>query len=168
MTDVLLVASGAAVVFAIGWDIGLTLLHPAARGPISYVCNRSAWSLVRASSRSRRTLAFAGPVAMFTNMVTWVLGLWIGHALIYTSGMAFDDALYASGEALTTVGFGSVNFDPEWLRYVAIAEAAGGLGTFTAVIAYVLSVYPLLTQVRAAALFAGLTVDAGDLDQVPA
>ena len=165
MADVLLVAAGAAVVIAIGWDIALTLLHPGARGPISYVCNRSAWSAVRALSRTERTLSFAGPVAMWASMIVWVLGLWVGHALVYMSAMSVGDALYTSGEALTTVGFGRVEFDPEWLRYVAVAEAAGGLGTFTAVIAYVLSVYPLLSQVRASALFAGLTVQAGDTDQ---
>lgn len=167
MPDVLLIAAGAAVVITIGWDIAVTLLHPSARGPVSYVCNRSAWNAVRALSRSPRSLSFAGPAAMWANMIAWVLGLWLGHALIYLSAMSFGDALYTSGEALTTVGFGQIEFDPEWLRYVAVVEAAGGLGTFTAVIAYVLSVYPLVTQVRATSLFAGLTVRAGDLDQVP-
>ena len=167
MTDVLLVAAGGAVILVIGWDIALTLLHPAARGPVSYVCNRSAWGAVRGLSHSRRVLAFAGPVAMFVNMIVWVAGLWIGHELIYLAYMDIGDAFYTSGEALTTVGFGKTHFDPGWLRYVAVVEAAGGLGTFTAVIAYVLSVYPLLSQVRAASLFAGLTVEAGDLDQAP-
>ena len=167
MADVLLVATGAAVVIAIGWDIALTLLHPGARGPISYACNRSAWSAVRSSSRSARILSFAGPFAMWANMVVWVLGLWFGHALIFMSAMDVGDALYTSGEALTTVGFGRVDFDPEWLRYVAVVEAAGGLGTFTAVIAYVLSVYPLLSQVRATALFSGLAIRAGAIDQAP-
>jgi hypothetical protein len=167
MGDVVLIAAGGAVVIAIGWDIALTLLHPSARGPISYVCNRSAWNAVRALSRSHRSLSFAGPAAMWASMITWVFGLWFGHALIYASAMSLGDALYTSGEALTTVGFGQIEFDPEWLRYVAIAEAAGGLGTFTAVIAYVLSVYPLVSRVRASSLFAGLTVQAGDLAQTP-
>ena len=167
MPDVLLIAAGAAVVITIGWDIALTLLHPSARGPISYVCNRSAWNAVRALSRGSRSLSFAGPTAIWANMVAWVLGLWLGHALIYLSAMDLGDALYTSGEALTTVGFGQIEFDPEWLRYVAVAEAAGGLGTFTAVIAYVLSVYPLVSHVRASSLFAGLTVQAGDLAQTP-
>lgn len=167
MVDVLLVAAGAGMVCVIGWDIALTLLHPGARGPVSYVCNRGAWAAVRALSRTRRMLSYAGPVAMYVNMVAWVLGLWLGHTLIYLTAMDVGDALYASGEALTTVGFGRTKFDPEWLRYVAVVEAAGGLGTFTAVIAYVLSVYPLLSQVRAASLFTGLTVGAGNLDEAP-
>ena len=120
---------------------------------------------MRAVSRSRRVLSYAGPLAMAANMLLWVVGLWLGFALIYASGMDVDDALYTSGEALTTVGFGNVSFDPEWLRYVAVFEAAGGLGAFTAAIAYVLSVYPLVTAIRASALFASLSADAGDTSQ---
>lgn len=165
--DAALVAAGVALVLVIGWDIAVTLLHPGARGQISYAANRSAWSAIRGVSGNVRVLSYAGPVAMFANMAAWLLGLWLGHALIFMSGLDVGDALYRSGEALTTVGFGISEFDPERLRYVAVFEAAAGLGAFTAVIAYVLSVYPLLTEVRASALVAGLTVDAGTTD-VPA
>jgi len=165
--DALLVAAGAVVVGIVGWDIALTLLHPAARGPLGYRANRWAWRLVRALSRRWRILSYAGPLAIAANMLLWVVGLWLGVALVYASGMQFDDALYKSGEALTTVGFGDVEFEPEWLRYVAVFEAAGGLGAFTAAIAYVLSVYPLVTAIRASALFASLVADAGDTSQAP-
>lgn len=163
--DALLIAAGAIVVAAVGWDIALTLLHPAARGPLSDRVNRLAWRLVRATSRTRRTLSYAGPLAIGANMLMWVLGLWLGFALIYASEFGLGEAVYKSGEALTTVGFGDVGFDPEWLRYVAVVEAAGGFGAFTAAIAYVLSVYPLVTAIRASALFASLTADAGDTSQ---
>lgn len=164
--DVALIAAGALIVAVVGWDIALTLLHPAARGPLGERANRAAWGLVRAISRSRRLLSYAGPLAMAANMVLWLLGLWLGFALIYASGMDAGDAAYKSGEALTTVGFGDVAFDPEWLRYIGVVEAAGGLGAFTAAIAYVLSVYPLVTQIRATALFAQLSAEAGDTGQV--
>ena len=98
-------------------------------------------------------------------MLMWVVGLWLGFALVYASEFSFGDALYKSGEALTTAGFGDLGFDPEWLRYVAVLEAAGGFGAFTAAIAYVLSVYPLVTAIRASALFASLTAEAGDTTQ---
>lgn len=164
--DPLLVAAGALVVAVVGWDIALTLLHPAARGPLGDRANRWAWRLVRAVSRSRRVLSYAGPLAIAANMLVWVSGLWVGFALVYASEMDLGEAVYKSGEALTTVGFGDVVFDPEWLRYVAVFEAAGGLGAFTAAIAYVLSVYPLVTAIRASALFASLSADAGDTTQV--
>jgi hypothetical protein len=98
-------------------------------------------------------------------MLMWVVGLWLGFALVYASEFDFADAAYKSGEALTTVGFGDIDFEPEWLRYVAVLEAAGGLGAFTAAIAYVLSVYPLVTAIRASALFASLVAEAGDTSQ---
>ena len=163
--DVVLIAAGALIVALVGWDIALTLLHPAARGPLGNRANRWAWRLVRAASRSRRVLSYAGPLAIAANMLMWVFALWLGFALVYWSGMNFGDAAYKSGEALTTVGFGDVEFDPEWLRYVGVFEAAGGLGAFTAAIAYVLSVYPLVTAIRASALFASLTAEAGDTSQ---
>ena len=162
MPDALLVAGGALIIVAIGVDIAITLLHPAARGPLSYAVNRSAWGAVAGLSRGPRSLSYAGPVAMLANMLMWVFGLWLGHALVYASAMDFGDALYTSGEAISTVGFGNVTFDPEWLRYVAVLQAAGGFGVFTAAIAYVLSVYPLVTQIRAAALFADAVADSGD------
>jgi hypothetical protein len=161
----MLVAAGALVVTAVGWDIAVTLLHPAARGPLGDRVNRVAWGLVRATSRTPRTLSYAGPLAIAANMVMWVVGLWVGFALVYASEFDFGDAIYKSGEALTTVGFGDIDFEPEWLRYVAVIEAAGGLGVFTAAIAYVLSVYPLVTAIRASALFASLTAEAGDTSQ---
>ena len=165
--DALLVAAGALVVACVGWDIALTLLHPAARGPLGDRVNRAAWRLVRATSRTHRTLSYAGPLAIAANMLMWVVGLWFGFALVYASELDLGDAVYKSGEALTTVGFGDVGFEPEWLRYVAVIEAAGGLGAFTAAIAYVLSVYPLVTAIRASALFASLAAEAGDTSQAP-
>ena len=165
--DALLIVAGALVVAAVGLDIALTLLHPAARGPLGDRVNRLAWSLVRATSRTRRTLSYAGPLAIATNMLMWVAGLWLGFALVYASEFSYGDALYKSGEALTTVGFGDIGFEPEWLRYVAVLEAAGGFGAFTAAIAYVLSVYPLVTAIRASALFASLVAEAGDTSQAP-
>jgi len=161
-----LIGAGALIVALVGWDIALTLLHPAARGPLGVRANRWAWRLVRALSRSRRVLSYAGPLAIAANMLVWVVGLWLGFALVYTSGPGFGEAAYKSGEALTTVGYGDVPFDPEWLRYVAVFEAAGGLGAFTAAIAYVLSVYPLVTAIRASALFASLCAETGDTSQV--
>ena len=164
--DAVLIAGGALVVALVGGDIALTLLHPAARGPLGDRANRWAWRLVRAASHKPRVLSYAGPLAIAANMLMWVVGLWLGFALVYASAMDVGEALYKSGESLTTVGFGDVSFDPEWLRYVAVFEAAGGLGAFTAAIAYVLSVYPLVTEIRTTALFASLHADAGDTSQV--
>jgi len=149
------VAAGAILVGATSWDIALTVLHPGARGPISYRANRAAWALVRAMSvrlDSRRLLSFAGPLAMGVNVVLWVAVLWLGFALVYVPFEAVYDALYISGQSLTTVGFGDIVAEADALRAISAFESAAGLGAFTAAIAYVLSVYPLVTAIRASAL----------------
>lgn len=110
-------------------------------------------------------MSYAGPIVMLGQFLTWVLGLWIGFALVYVSDLnslhsggeisfdptTFVDALYLSGVTLTTVGFGDLVAETDALRLVTVAEAAGGLAVITAAITYLLSVYPLISQVRVAA-----------------
>lgn len=147
------VAAGAALVLLVAWDIGLTVLHPAARGPLSYAVNRAVWSAVRSLSLvvgGRRLLSFAGPLAMGSSVAAWVTGLWVGFALIYAP--FGPEPLYLSAESVTTVGFGDHVPSTAVLRLVAAFEAGAGLGAFTAAIAFVLSVYPLVTAIRAGAL----------------
>lgn len=170
--------AGAALVLLVVWDIGLTLLHPSERGPLSYVVNRMTWRTVRAISTAisrRRLLTFAGPLTLAFNVAAWLALLWIGFALIhlpyieqysYTPGVPFGDrgiaeALYVSGVSLTTVGFGDVVAPTDLLRGVSILEAASGLGAFTAAITYILAVYPLVTALRSHALH---VYDLGVLD----
>lgn len=156
----------------------LTLLHPTGRGPLSYVANQATWRVVRAFTmrvlRGRR-LSFAGPLSVITNVVSWPLVLWVGFALIYLpylDAFRFDPgaavggngvlkALYLSGMALTTMGFGDVVVASDVMRMVVIVEAASGFGAFSAAIAFVLSVYPLLTDLRATGL---LLADLGTLE----
>jgi hypothetical protein len=73
----------------------------------------------------------------------------LGYALIlwspaFSSGMGsshtFGDALYASGTALVTLGFGSGNATG-WTRVIPVMEAATGLALFAVVIAYLPVLY---------------------------
>ena len=167
--SLLLGLPGAIIVAAILGDILLTLLHPSARGPISYRVNRFVWLAVRRLSIAtggRRILSYAGPAAFALNFVAWVFGLWLGFALIYLpfiadfsfdrsvpfSGIGILEALYISGVSLTTVGFGDVVASSDALRLVTVLNSACGLGAFTAAITYVVSVYPLVAAIRGAAL----------------
>jgi len=153
----------------VSWDILLTLLHPTARGALSYATNRTAWRLVRGASvrfLGGRALSYAGPVAVVTNLLGWVVGMWLGYALVYLpfiEGFSFDpatpfgdkgvlEALYLSGTALTTVGFGDVVATNDVLRVVTLVEAATGFEVLSAAIAFVLSLYPLITQLRSTGL----------------
>lgn len=171
------VSLGVALVGAIAWDIALTLLHASAKGPLGHRGNRLAWRLVRfAADRSRRRLlSWTGPAAMATNFIIWLGGMWLGFALIYlpfvetfsyAPSVGFGDpvaldALYMSGVAMTTVGFGDVVASTDALRLVTVAESASGFAVFTAAITYVLSVYPLVGDLRTSAVQAS---DLGLLD----
>ena len=169
--SVLSVILGVAVVVLVAADLGLTALHPSLRGPLSNHVEHLAWAGVRGLSRfggRDRLLSFGGPAAMAADLLTWVLGLWLGFALIYapfvdafryslagSPGHAgFVEALYLSGESLTTVGFGDVVARSDVLRLVTILEAASGLAVFAAAIAYVTAVYPRVSLVRSAASWA--------------
>lgn len=116
---------GIALVALVAWDIMLTLFHPAARGPLSHAANRVTWRVARGVSLRLlrgRGLNYAGPFAVVINLLAWVLGLWLGYALIYLpyiGSFSYDpstpfvakgilEALYFSGTAITTVGFGDV------------------------------------------------------------
>jgi hypothetical protein len=80
------VALGGVLVLLVAWDIVLTVLHPSARGPLSYLANRVSWAVVRdllTRLRWRQRLTAAGPLAMLLNVLAWVGGLWLGFALIY-------------------------------------------------------------------------------------
>jgi len=169
--SVVLVIVGVLVVVAVAADLGLTVLHPSVRGPLSDRAERLAWAAVRGLTRLRggdRLLSFGGPVAMVGDLTAWVVGLWLGFALLYApyahafghrppqpSGHGgFLDALYLSGESLTTVGFGDVTAGSRALGLVTILEAASGLALITAAIAYLTALYPRVSLVRAAASWA--------------
>jgi voltage-gated potassium channel Kch len=172
-----MIAAGVALLLLGLWDTAVTVLHPVRRGPLSYAISRGTWLVVRTLSRrlgNTRLLSFAGPAAMAGGFFGWVGGLWVGFALIYlpfidrfsysetvpfgSKGIA--EALYVSAVSLTTVGFGDVVASSDALRLVTVAESASGLAAITAAITYLLSVYPLVTRQRSAALHAsdlGLT-----------
>lgn len=169
---------GVALVVLVGWDIMLTLFHPGARGPLSYATNRATWRATRGVSRrlfGGRGLNYAGPFAVVINLLAWVIGLWLGFALIYlpyVESFSYDpstpfadkgisEALYFSGASLTTGGFGDIVATGGVLRLVAIMEAASGFGVLSSAIAFVLAVYPLISQLRSTAL---QLADAGALE----
>lgn len=165
--EALLPLLGLALLALVGWDVFVVVLHPAtrARGLFSPVVAKIVWRLVRGLSSivgGHRLLTFAGPLAVATNLLAFLGGLWLGFALIYTPFMehfsyqegvpfgakGFLDALYVSGTAATTVGFGDVVAETYPLRLATILEAGAGLAILTAALSFVLSVYPALTTLR--------------------
>jgi hypothetical protein len=167
--DSVLTVSGCLLLLLGLSDTALTVLHPTRRGPLSYAISRSTWILIRTLSRKRggtRLLTFAGPAAMAGGFLGWIGSLWVGFALVYLPfidqftysepatfrSKGITEALYMSAVSLTTVGFGDVVASSDVLRLVTVAESASGLAAITAAITYLLSVYPLVTRQRGAAL----------------
>ncbi len=162
----------------VAWDIILTLFHPGARGPLSYSANRATWRVARGISLrllGGRGLNYAGPFAVVINLMAWVLGMWLGFALIYlpyVGSFSYEpstpfaakgilEALYVSGATITTVGFGDVVATGGVLRMVAVVEAASGFGVLSSAIAFVLAVYPLISRLRSTGI---QLADAGALE----
>jgi hypothetical protein len=166
--DAILVVAGALVVLAAVWDIAVTVLDPAAPGPVSFRIGRLVWAALHRAARAsgrRRLLRASGPTTIATSVIVWLGALWLGFALIYTayaeqlfyagvppSSAAFVDGLYVSGTALTTIGFGDVVPRGDALRILTVLEGAAGLGTITAAITYLLSVYLVLGRIRHSSL----------------
>ena len=167
-----LVAVGAVLVALVAVDVWLTVLHPTWRGPLSYAVMRAVWLLLRGAARRtgrEAPLLVAAPVAMACQFAVWVAVVWLGFALIYLPSIEtfayapsvrfgerdMLDALYVSGVSLTTVGFGDVVAATDALRLATVLEAASGLAVITAAITYLLSVYPLVSELRTAAKTVG-------------
>ena len=105
-------------------------------------------------------LDLAGPTALVTVIITWILVEAFGWALVYwpylpsefrfASGIPdwaqgrFVDALYASFVTLATLGFGDITPTTTWLRLITPLEALIGFAILTAGLSWVMSVYPVL------------------------
>jgi hypothetical protein len=141
-------------------DVFRTLVMPrAARGRIrlSRILFRLMWApwrwvgVRRTTVQGReRILAAAAPFFFFVLLVGWASLALLGYALImwspaFVHGMApgegsFEDALYSSGTALFTLGFGG-GVPTGWTRAVEVIAGATGLGLFAVVIAYLPVLY---------------------------
>jgi hypothetical protein len=159
---------GVVLIVVAAVDGVLTTVHPTRRGPLSAAAARGAWVASHALSRAAGRpglVGAAGPLAVLSVFTTWIVLFWVGYALVYLAyvdslsyspsgsygARDFWDALYVSGMSLTTAGFGDVVGGTDALRLVTVAEAATGFGVITAAITYLLSVYPLVSDLRGTA-----------------
>jgi len=157
-------------------DIWHTLFHPAARGTLNRLVARAVWSLWRRLAHDRpAALALAGPWALTSVVAVWGSLLVVGWALIYWPHLpeafllgiglpareqdSFVDALYVSLVTLGTLGYGDIAPRADWLRLVAPLQAFVGFAFLTAVVSWVLSVYPVLARRRSLAHDVALFAD---------
>jgi hypothetical protein len=165
---VVAVVTGLGLVVLVTVDAVLTVLHPTRRGPLTLVTGAAVWTTARALARAvgrPGLLAGAGMLAVVVVFALWTALMWLGWALVYLPNLedlSFDsavpygdrgwaEALYLSGMSLTTVGYGDVVGATDVMRLATVSEAAAGFGLMTAAITYVLSIYPLTTDLRSAA-----------------
>lgn len=156
---------GAVLVAVAVGEVLVTVLHPEARGPITARLEEAVWRVIQVGDRrtDRGLSRVGGPVAITAGVGSWVVAIWFGFGLIWlgtasaidapSTGIFEDsfglvDALYFSGSVLTTIGFGDVVASGGATRLVAVFEGAVGLGVLSALISYVLSLYPLVTEKR--------------------
>ncbi len=161
-------AVGIGVVVIVLRDVFHTLLHPAGRGTLARLVLRLVWRSAGRGGRTGRTSGLAGPLGMAAVAVLWGLATILGWTLIYLphmpQGFAFAgdltphprsdllDSLYLSLVTVATLGFGDIVPTSAWLRLVGPVEALVGFSLLTAVVSWILQVYPALTRRRVLAL----------------
>lgn len=165
------VSAGISVLGLLVVDVFFTVLHAQGRaGPLTHVQNRVLWSVFRrAGARSGGgqrpgLLAVAGPVMVVVTLVSWVVLLTVGYALVYRPWIEsflaspgavrspWVEALYYSGYTAATLGFGDLVPDQEALRLLAPVEAFSGFALMSASITYLLATYREMISMRSLAL----------------
>jgi Ion channel len=161
--DLFAPAGGAALICLVAFDVFRTVVLPASRGSSSDVIAGALWAAVgRTPAAVRRRLTpGVGPAGFVLSVVLWMGLLLVGFALCYlpfvedlayapdlSRPAGWTEALYLSGTALTTLGFGDVVARGTSLRLLTVAEAACGLAVITATLGYLPALYTVVSALR--------------------
>jgi hypothetical protein len=172
MTIVLCTVLGTALLLLVAYDVYATILHARGRsGPIGEGLSRVVWRSTRllairlSRSRRHRLLNAVGPILLPLIIITYIVLLISGFALIYYGRMpgafnvepsaaspAWIESIYFSGITLTTVGYGDISPRTTAMRLVALTESASGFALISLAVTYLITVYSALERKRAAAL----------------
>ncbi len=154
----LVLAGGTAIVAAVLYDLLLSVVVPRpspGNRRISNLVLRNAWPAwrsigfrVRAERRESMLGSFA-PGIVIALLVIWVVLLTFGYAMIlwaireqlHPPPNGFGTALYFSGVALLTIGFGDIVPTSFASRLVVLVEAGTGLGTVALVISMLFALF---------------------------
>lgn len=156
--DLSIAAAGAALVFLAVRDVLLALAHLDRNGPIGAAVQHVVWRGARAlgerwPGRRRELCAAAGPLMLVVTIGTWAACYMVGFALVVWPHLpggfvhmqggpmagTFSEALYFSGTAGTTLGFGDIAPTNGFTRLLAVGEALLGLAMLTGVVSYLLN-----------------------------
>ncbi|MBD0355316.1 MAG: two pore domain potassium channel family protein, partial [Rubrobacteraceae bacterium] len=178
----LLVAVGVFLILVGLLDVFFTVLHYDGYGFLSSRLYNKLFSAVRFLTRPlpRRYralgLSMAAPLMVPVTITVWIFLVSLGYALIYYAGMggrtfsfsdaglepSFMEALYFSGVAVSTLGFGDITPTSSLYQAIVVSEALVGFGILTLAISYIIGVYEVLQ--RLGVLAAGLHHQAQDTD----
>ncbi len=185
--QIIFAALGALIIALVQFDIIATVLHPEVESPLSNRFHRLTWRALHAVTRLRRgrgwrhrPLNWGMPLMVAGLIALWLALLLVGFALLYYpwtgdpaafttpdgGGDSFVEALYFSGVTLLTIGYGDIQPVAWPFRMVVLAEAASGVVVVSLSVAYLLAIYPALSQKRAIAAALDAEV-AGQADGLP-
>lgn len=159
-------ALGIVLLGLVAFDIWATVLHPGLESPLSNRFHRTGWRIIRGTAaylpRGAVLLQAGLPLLVAGLISLWLLLIFLGFAALYLPWLAmpgafnlatgatrhWSDALFLSGTALSTLGFGDI-IPATWLvRALVVMEGLSGMATISLAIAYVLAIYPTLTRLR--------------------
>ncbi len=161
-------------------DVFFTVLHPDGFGFLSSRLYNGLFDSVRLLTRPmpRRFralgLSMAAPLMVPVAITAWIVLVLVGYAFVYYAGMSggnfnfsnpdlepsFGEALYMSGIAISTLGFGDVTPTSGLYQALSVSEALVGFGILTLAVSYVVGIYGVLQQLGVTA--AGLLHQASD------
>jgi hypothetical protein len=153
---------GAGLVMAALRDLFHTIWHPTRRGGASRLVMRALWRACRPLRARERVTALVGPLSMVAVIAMWACAIVLGWALVYwphmpegftfSAGPApsgrsdFLDSVYVSLVMVATLGLGDIAPVDGWLRVVTPLEALIGFVLLSAVVSWVLGIYPALAR----------------------
>lgn len=169
--------AGALLVLLVLRDIFHTLWHPRGFGSVGRLVFAGVWSLTRGGRGE-----ISGPTGLLAVALTWTGLVVLGWTLIYLPHMpdrfyfgsslhpaASHDlvaSLYLSLVSVATLGFGDIVPSHAALRLTVPLQALIGFVLLTAVISWVLQVYPALSRRRAVARQLSILAETDTIDYV--
>src|SRR5918994_4591972 len=178
--EVLLLAAGISLILTGITDVFFTVLHPDGFGFLSSRLYNGLFTSMRLLTRPLPPkfralgLSTAAPLMIPVSITVWIALVLTGYAFVYYVGMSsqsfnfsspglepsLGEALYVSGTAISTLGFGDVTPADGLYHTLAFSEALIGFGILMLAVSYVVGIYGVVQ--RLGVLGAGLLHQASD------
>jgi len=178
--EVLLLAAGVSLILTGIVDVFFTVLHPDGFGFLSSPLYKGLFASMRLLTRPLPPkfralgLSMAAPLMIPVSITVWMALVLTGYAFVYYVGMSsasfnfsspglepsLGEALYVSGTAISTLGFGDVTPADGLYQTLTVSEALIGFGILTLAVSYIVGIYGVVQ--RLGVLGAGLLHQASD------